>query len=569
MRQNRKVGLFSLASIFCVLAILLAACGGGSNNNGNGNGSPTNLATKQVLREPVIGGDYDSLDPALTSGGLGEPINLIYTGLVAADDQGNIHKELADSYQVSSDGLTYTFTLRSGLKFSNGDKLDANDVAYSINRAIDPATKSNVSSYLSLLKDYDKFSGGQVKTLIGDSIIVKDANTISLVISKPAAYFLQALNYSTGDVVNKNLTTKYGAKWVDHLQEGAGDGPFMVKSYSHTTGLVLVPNPNFYGFKPKLQEIDYTITGDRDSTFKSMKAGQFDLAPVPPALDAANKDLPGYQTSPALASRFIGMNYLVKPLDNIKIRQALALAINKDLIIHNIIGTSVTPSNHIILNGIPGYNPNLTGPLGVTGTQGDQAKAKQLFAEGLKEEGYSSASQLPGLTLVYDQSYKAGSDTVAAITNEWKQELGINIKLSGAQPTDLINQEYGTIGNTKLAMWYGNWGADYEDPQDFTSLFFGKGAQQNSFNYGQNTSSDASAQQAVQADLAKADITQDQATRIKMYQDAEQKLVNDVPYITTYQSSYSYLVNPKLHGWKLYPLGSMATDDWANVYFTN
>jgi ABC-type transport system substrate-binding protein len=569
MRQNRKTGLLSLASIFCVLAILLAACGGGSGNgNGSGNGT-TNLAAKQVLREPVEGGDYDSLDPALTAGGLGEPINLIFTGLVAADDQGNIHKELADSYQISPDGLTYTFTLHKGLQFSNGDKLDANDVAYSINRAIDPATKSNVSNYLSLLKDYDKFSAGQIKTLIGDSIIVKDANTISLVLSKPAAYFLQALNYSTGDVVNKNLTTKYGAKWVDHLQEGAGDGPFMVKSYSHTTGLVLIPNPKFFKFQPKLQEIDYIFAGNRDSIFKSMKAGQFDLAPVPPALDAANKDLPGYQTSSALASRFIGMNYLVKPLDNIKIRQALALALNKDQIINNIIGTSVTPSNHIILNGIPGYNPHLTGPLGVTGTKGDQGKAKQLFAEGLKEEGYSSASQLPILTLIYDQSYKSGADTIAAIADAWKQELGFNVKLSGVQLADLNNQWFDTAGNTKLAMWYGEYGADYQDPQDWTTHFFGKGAQLNGFNYGQNNSSDASAQQAVQDEMAKADTTQDQTTRLKLYQDAEQKLVNDVPYITTYQSSYSYLVNPKLHGWKLYPLGSMATDDWADVYFTN
>ena len=316
MRQNRKTGLLSLASIFCVLAILLAAC----DISGNGNGSPNSMAAKQVLREASIGGDFDSLDPALTAGGLGEPINLLYTGLVAADDQGNIHDELAASHQISPDGLTYTFTLHNNLEFSNGDKLDANAVAYSINRAIDPATKSNVSNYLGLLKDYDKFSAGQIKTLIGDSIIVKGPTTIVLVLSQPAAYFLQALNYSTGDIVNKNLITKYGAKWVDHLQEGAGDGPFKVKSYSHTTGLVLIPNPNFYGFQPKLQEIDYTITGDRDSTFKSMKAGQFDIAPVPPALDAENKDQPGYQTSPALASRFIGMNYLVKPLDNIKIR---------------------------------------------------------------------------------------------------------------------------------------------------------------------------------------------------------------------------------------------------------
>ncbi|GHO86644.1 peptide ABC transporter substrate-binding protein [Dictyobacter formicarum] len=563
---RKKSALLGVASLFSILVILLSACGGGTTSNGN---TPTNLASKQVLREPVIGGDFDSLDPALTAGGLGDPINLIFTGLVAADDQGNIHDQLAASHQVSSDGLTYTFTLRSNLKFSDGTKLDANDVAYSINRTIDPATKSQVSNYLSLIKDYDKFSSGKVKTLIGDSIIVKDPHTISLIISKPASYFLQALNYSTSFVVNKALTTKYGAKWVDHLNEGAGDGPFKVKSYSHTTGLVLVPNPNYYKGKPKLQEIDEIITGDRDSTFKSMKAGQFDLAPVPPALDSANNQLPGYQTSPALASRFIGMNYLVKPLDNIKIRQALELALNRNLIVGSIIGKTVTPSYHIIPDGIPGYNKDLQGPAGITTPAGNQAKAKELFKQGLQEEGYKSVSDLPSISLVYAQDYKAGADTMAAVANEWKQVLGFNVKLVGLQGTDLISQEFATAGKTgPLQMWYGSWGADYLDPQDWTTLFFDKGVSNNAFNYGQNKSANVADQQAVQTELEKADTISDQSARMKMYQDAEQKLVNDVPYITTYQSSYSYLVNPKLKGWKLYPLGSMATDDWANVYFT-
>ncbi|GCE05078.1 peptide ABC transporter substrate-binding protein [Dictyobacter aurantiacus] len=563
---RKKSVTLGIAGLFLALVVLLSACGGSSTGNTN---APSNLASKQVLREPVIGGDFDSLDPALTAGGLGDPINLIFTGLVAADDQGNIHDQLAASHQVSSDGLTYTFKLRSGLKFSDGTKLDANDVAYSINRAIDPATKSEVSNYLSLLKDYSQFSSGKIKTLIGDSIIVKDPNTIDLVISKPASYFLQALNYSTSYVVNKNLTTKYGAKWVDHMEEGAGDGPFMVKSYSHNTGLVLVPNPNYYKEKPKLQELDEIITGDRDSTFKSMKAGQFDLAPVPPALDDANKQLPGYQTSPALATRFIGMNYLVKPLDNIKIRQALELALNRNLIVNNIIGKTVTPSYHIIPDGIPGYNKDLIGPAGITTPSGDQAKAKQLFQQGLQEEGYSSVSAVPSLTLSYALSYKAGADTMAAVANEWKQVLGLNVKLQGVQGNDLISQEFATAGKAgPLQMWYGSWSTDYLDPQDWTTLFFDKGSSNNAFNYGQNNSTNAANQQAVQSELEKADVTTDQAARMKMYQDAEQKLVNDVPYITTYQSSYSYLLNPKLKGWKLFPLGSMATDDWANVYFT-
>lgn len=526
---------------------------------------------KQVLREGHEGGDFDSLDPALTVGGLGDPYNLIYSGLVTLKDDGTIAPQLAQSYDVSQDGLTYTFHLRQGLKFSDGTPLTANDAAYSLNRVLLPATKSPVSGYLSLLKGYDQIISGKLPTLIGDSIKVVDDNTLQLTISQPAAYFLESLAYSTGDVVESKLVDKYGSSWTDHLAEGGGDGPFKVKSYGHTTSLVLVPNSNYYGFQPKLQQIIYTIASDRDSIYKSYQAKQYDLAPVPPAQDAVAMKQPGYQQVSALASRFIEMNYLVKPLDNVHIRQALSLAINKDLVINHIINVSgpiVTPSNHIVLNGIPGYNPNLTGPAGVASTAGDQNKAKQLFQQGLQEEGIASPAQFPALTITYDNSYQAGANTILAIVDEWKSVLGVTIKAVGEQPNQFYQDMTNTIGHTgPLQLWYGLWGADYPDPQDWLSNFFGKGASENYANYGQNNSASAAEQQAIQAELAKADADQNQAERLQLYQDAEQKIINDAGWITTYQSSYVYSVNPKLHGWKLNPLGSLATDDWANIYF--
>jgi len=555
-----------LSSVFCLLIVLLAACGSPTNSPGH---NPTAASPdKQILRIPVEGGDFDSLDPALTFAGLGDPYNIMYSGLLALNDDGSVSKQLATSYQVSPDGLTYTFTIRTGLKFSDGTPLDANDIAYSLNRVLLPATKSPVSGYLNLLKDFDKITTGKIPTLIGDSIIVKDPQTISLVISKRAAYFLEALTYSTGDVVERKLVDKYGATWIDHLAEGGCSGPFKALSYGHTTALILVPNPNYFGFRPKIQKIVYTIASDRDSNYKAFQAGQYDLAPIPPALENIASTKPGYQLVPALASRFIEMNYLVKPLDNIHIRQAFDLAINKDLIIGRIIGTKiVTPSNHIIPNGIPGYNPRLMGPGGVVGTSGDQAKAKQLFQQGLQEENLTTAS-FPSITLEYNIAYQAGVNTINAIVAEWKSVLGVTIKTVGVQPTQLNQDEFNTIGKTgPLQMWYGVWGADYPDPQDWLSNFFANGGQDNFANYGQNNSSAATEQQAVQAELAKADGDQNQAERLQLYQDAEQKIVNDVGWIVTYQSSYGYSVNPKLQNWKLNPLGSIATSDWANIYF--
>lgn len=556
--------LLTLPFILSLLVTLLVACG-----TNNGNSPSTNVVQaspdKQVFRVPLEGGDFDSLDPALTFGGLGDPFNIMYSGLVTLQDDGSIAPQLATSYQTSPDGLTYTFMLRPGLKFSDGAKLDANDVAYSLNRVLLPATKSAVTGYLNLLKDFDKITSGKIPTLIGDSIIVKDAQTLQLVISKPAAYFLESLTYSTGDVVEQKLIDQYGAKWTDHLAEGGTSGPFKAQSYGHTTALVLVPDSNYFGFKPKIQKIVYTIATDRDSNYKAFQAGQYDIAPVPPALDSIAESKPGWQLVPALSSRFIEMNWLVKPLDNVHIRQALDLAINKDLIIGRIIGKTVTPSNHLVPKGIPGYNEALTGPAGVTGTAGDTTKAKALLQQGMQEEGLT---QFPQLSLVYNSAYKAGADTITAIVDEWKAVLGITIKTVGEAPDQMLQDEANTIGKTgPLQMWYGVWGADYPDAQDWLSNFFAKGGQDNFANYGQNNSAAASEQQAVQAELAQADVDQNATERLKLYQDAEQKIVNDVGWIVTYQSAFGYSTNPKLHGWHLNPLGSIATSDWANIYF--
>ncbi len=570
MHRKTRIKAFYLTSLLCLFALLLAACGGSTapGNSNSGNQPEAASPDKQVLRQISETGDFDTLDPALTNTN-GDPINILFTGLVAPRADGTIVDQLASSHDVSADGLTYTFKLKPNLKFSDGTPLTADDVAYSINRTILPATKSNVSGYLQLIKDFDQVNSGKLPTLIGDSLIVKDPQTISIVISKPAAYFLQALAYPTSYVVEKKIVEKYGGAWTDHLNEGGGDGPFKVQSYSHTAGLVLVPNTNYYGAQPKLQKMQYAFGNDRDANYNSFKAGQYDITGVPPSQDEIAKKQPGYQLTPALASRFIGMNYLAKPLDNIKIRQALALAINKDLVIRHIIGPNVTPSNHIVPKGIPGYNSNLKGPAGVAGTSGDQAKAKQLLQQGLQEGGYSGVDKLPSISLTYSVNYKAGADTMTAIADEWKQVLGISVKLVGVQGNDLVKQEGATVGHEgPLQMWYGIWNADYPDPQDWLTLFFGKGSDHNTFNYGQNSSTDAVQQQAVQDQMARADGEKDQATRFKLYNDAEQKIVDSVGWITTYQTVFISQINPKLQNYKTPPLGFLATDDWSKVYFS-
>ncbi|HLZ60030.1 MAG TPA: peptide ABC transporter substrate-binding protein [Ktedonosporobacter sp.] len=563
MHRSKKWCAFSGA--LCLFAMLISACGSATIANTPGRKLIAAPPDKQILRLPIGDSDFDTLDPALTNGR--DTIAEIFTGLVEPRDDGTIVDQLAAFHRVSSDGLTYTFTLKPDLTFSDGTPLTAQDVAYSINRTVLPATKSTVAGYLNLIKDFNQVNSGQRPTLIGDSIIVKDANTLSITITRPAAYFLEALGYPTSYVVEKKLIDQYGDKWTDHLDQGGGDGPFKVASYVHTRGLELVPNANYYGPKPLIQHLSFLISGDRDTTYKAYLSGQFDDAGVPPAETDIARTRTDFINTPTLTIRYIGLNLLARPLDNLKIRQALALAINKDLIVKTVLRGNVIATNHLVPQGQAGYNAHLTGPISEMGTAGDQTKARQLLQEGLQEAGYANVDALPTITLTSFTGYKAGTDTLSAIIQEWQSVLGINVKLTLIDSNELLQQESATIGNGKLQMWYGVWQADYPDPQDWLSIFFGKGSDHNFANYGQNNTADVAQQQAVQNQLAQADVNLNTVARMQAYNKAEQQIVNDVAWIPTYQSAYIMVLNPKVQNYHAFnALGVTAPDDWGSIY---
>jgi peptide/nickel transport system substrate-binding protein/oligopeptide transport system substrate-binding protein len=262
------------------------------------------------------------------------------------------------------------------------------------------------------------------------------------------------------------------------------------------------------------------------------------------------------------------MNFLSKPFNNLEIRKAFALAINKQILAQDIAHNSVTATNHIVPKGMYGYDPNLKGPDGTTGLTGNQSQAKQLLTKGMQEEGYSSVDSLPTLTLTSYVGNTTFNNVVNEIASEWKTVLGVTAKVNLVDP-DVLNQlNTATTGNDSLQMWAYGWQADYPDPQDWLSIFFGKNQSYNENNYGDQRNERASEEQSVQNAMAKADTEQDSTKRASEYNDTEQKLINDVSWVPLYQSSLLIVQNPKLQGYKSNALQITDPDSWANVYFT-
>ncbi len=570
MRPSKKLMTTLLPTFLALMGMLLVACGGTTTTTPTG---PTKAsADKQVYVTPQEGvSDISTFDPALsTDFNSITAIDNVFTGLVQLNDQLAVVPQLAASYSVASDGLTWTFKLKPNLMFSDGTPLTSADVVYSINRALLPATKSGTAPiYLALVKDSDKLVAGKISTIIGDSLLTPDANTVVIIANKKATYFLAALTYSSSYIVEKSLIVKYGSTWTDHLSEGGGAGPFKVQSYTHGVNIIFVPNPNYYGAKPQLTKLTQPFYKDVGTAYKAYEASQVDIAAVPSANLAAAKVLPNnqYQQIPQLAIFYLTMNYLVKPFDNIHIRQAFDLALNKDAIAHSVYKDSVVASNHIVPKGMPGYNTNLTGPDGVTSTQGDQTKAKALFQQGLTEEGWTSVAQVPPIKLTYPTTGQDIQNEIAAEIQMWQTTLGVSVKADPISFNTLLNETVAATNNAKgLQFWWLGWIADYPDPQDWTTLQFDKGVPNNYMNYGQNSTSDAAQQQAVQQALEAADVNPDNTSRLQAYMTAEQQLVNDVAWAPIYQSTLSQVVKPYVKGLVTNAGGLIPPDDWANTY---
>jgi oligopeptide transport system substrate-binding protein len=573
MPSRKKLTQKLLPTFFCLLSLLLVACGG----NGNGTASSTTKApeNKQIFIFPQWGvSDIKTFDPGLsTDQNSIEAIMMVFTGLVQLNDKLQVVDQLAASHSEGADGKTWTFKLRPNLKFSDGTPLNSSDVAYSIDRALEPGLKSIVApAYLNLIQDSDKRNTGKIKTLIGDSLLTPDPQTIIIKTNKQASYFLDALTYPCSYVIEKSMIQKYGNNFDDHLSEGiGGDGPWTVSRYIHNKEIDFVPNPYYYGPKPQLKKLIMPFYQDRDTNYAAYQSNQVDVSYVPSEKMAEAKNLPEnqYHPTPQLWINYYAMNYLTKPFDNIKIRQAFALAINKEEIAHDVHHDDVIATNHIVPQGMPGYDTSLTGPDGTTNLTGNKTLARQLFQQGLQEEDLTLAT-FPSITLTTsDQGLVENRNEFAAVQQMWHNVLGVNIKINDIDFNKLLDEIPAATNNPDgIQMWWIPWIADYPDPQDWLTLQFDNGAQNNNMNYGQNKTSDAAVQQQIQQLMEQADKNPDQTTRMQQYNKAEQQLINDVAWLPVDQQILPTVIKPCLANFFFNAQEQTPPNDWGSVYIT-
>ena len=563
----RKSSFGALLALTGSLAMLLAGCQVGGTTTGNA--APD---SQQVFHDQIGGiADIKTLDPAVnTDLYSAEAIELLYPGLLGLDPKLAVEPWAAQAMPtVSSDGLTYTFKVKSGLKWSDGTPINAQTYAYSINRAESPCTASPAAYYLYVLKDALTFNtaetctngkiSGKVQTLIGDSINTPDAQTLVLTLAQPATYFLEAFTYPTSDAVPEQLINQYPTTWTQHLADGSGFGGnlYKVTLWNHAGSLVLQRNDAFWGTKPKLREIDFTFYKDTTTAYNSYLAGKDDIGGAPTAQLAAAKKHAGFHQVGVQQIDYYAMNWKIKPFDDVRVRQAFEIALNKTALADTVLHGAVEATNHIVPSGMPGYNQALKGPDGTQSLTGNTQTANQLAAAYAADTHCGTATDFsgcPAVTLTIPSGSVDGSNEAAAAQQMWaaafpKWKINITSIDFGTLLTNL---------NAKtVQFWAIAWIEDYPDPQDWLTTNLACDSAYNSGN-----ACDTTADQLMHTADANPNLTE----RLTQYQQAEQILVTKVGWLPLDQATTWWEIRPWVVNFNVAAGGLTPLDTWQQIY---
>ncbi|MDQ2717704.1 MAG: peptide ABC transporter substrate-binding protein [Chloroflexota bacterium] len=523
-----------------MLLVILAACGGASTSP-NASGTPV-PASRQVLRFPNVGTrDIGDLDPALgPDANSALAVGMIYSGLVRSDKNLNVLPDQA-TWDVSSDNKVYTFHLKPGIAFSDGTPVTAQTYVYTLTRALLPEVKSGIASFFEgSIVGANDMANGKTKTLAGVKAI--DNSTLQFTLTQPTPYFLEVLTNSLYFPLNKNLINQYGqVNWVNHAAgSGMGTGPFMVKEWDHNTKMVLVPNPHYYGARPKLSEVDMVFVNDPSTAFKGYQAKQYDFVWNIPANDLPiARSISGFTLHSLLQSDLLFFSNKMAPFDKPAVRQAFAYATNKVELAHAIFKDAVTPAATIIPPGMPGYQPNYQG------IPYDKNKAKSLL-----QSVYPDVSQVPPITFSYPGS-QVSENEAAALQQMWQTALGIQVKL---RSVDLNSYNQETQTHT-VQFGFTQWGADFPDPYDWLTLNLTSTAPNNNGDW-HNAQFD---QLCTQAEQSAGN------ARIQLYNQAEQIAIQGVAWLPLDHQATAAVIPSWVHGVALNGNG-LYFGNWSDVY---
>jgi len=565
--QKRLFGI--LASI----AVIAAACGGATTSSAppastapGASAAPaatpapsvSDLADQQVLHID-LGQEPPTLDPNKAQDSTSIAVlHALNRGLVFFDKDLKVVPELAkDLPTVSADAKTLTFTLKDGLKYSNGDPIVAGDFVYGIKRTIDPRTAAPYAYVLCEIEGADALLGAAngcgdktapTKDADIDAALAKvgvsapDDKTVVVQLAKPATYF--------ADVMALWIAVPVQEKWIKtpNFTEAAnyvGSGPFILDKWDHNSQIVLKPNPNWSGdVKPTLTEIDMSMTTEPAQGQAAYEAGELDMVLTP------SEDIQRVKADPTLGSQVVDIpqlaityytfNNKTGPTANKDFRIALTQAIDKKAFIDATFAGIGDPANSFVMPGIPGYQADLD-PYPF-----DLASAKEHMTTALAALGVASAADLGKLKFGFN-SGSGHEPRVAFLAEAWRQAFGLETEQIGSDFAVFLQQR--TAGEYTIAR--DGWGADYPHANNQLGLFVCGGGN-NDIQYCNPDFDKLMTQAAAEPDQAK---------QVELYNQAQTILFDDAAMLPLRFGLATYEVQPYVGGLQVTPSDSQLPGD--------
>ena len=476
------------------------------------------------------GDEPQSLDPAIVTGQLEGRICLaLFEGLTTRNPKGDIVPGMAESWTETPDGLTYTFHLRPGIKWSNGDPVTAFDFLNSWERALNPTTASEYAYQLYYLVNGEAYGTGKITDFSQVGVKAPDARTLIVTLVHPTAYFLELTSFQTLCPVHLPTVKKFGTNWTKPGNM-VSNGPYMLKEWRLNDYILVEANP-YYWRPVGVHRIKVLPTNSPTACFNLFYSHKSDLIldtrSIPPALVHDIRSQPYFHSNPFGATTFMRFNVKRKPFDDVRVRKALAMALDKEDIVTKITRAGEKVADNLVPPGSKGYIPPKGLPYNVD-------EARRLLAEA----GYPNGQGFPAVKMLYPKR-GVSEETAAEIQALWRRDLGISsIQLRGQEWKVYLSTQEVVDFDLDVSAWIG----DYNDPQTFIDMFVTAGGN-NDTNWGN-----------VQYDqmLQTSENTPDPVQRMQILHDMEKILVEDeVPIIPIYFSVGMSLYYPdKLGGFE-------------------
>ena len=506
--------------------------------------SPQNSEGRRGGRLVLRFSDPPTLDPHLTTDNVsGAYVQEVFAGLVTISPDIEIVPDMAEDWEISSDGLRYTFHMHPEAKFHDGTPVTAKDFRWSLERAADPATESPVAEqYLSDIVGVSGKVRGEATSISGLSVV--DDSTIAITIDAPKAYFIAKLTYPTAFVLDREDLEANPKDW---LFSPNGSGPFRLDQYEQGEVMILGRNDHYHPGPPFVDEVELILSGGdymlmyENDEIHVTGVALSDLERLQDTSDPLNAQL---VTAPSsFSTSYYGMNVNEPPFDDLKFRQAINYAVNKQEIATAVLQDLNLPAKGVIPPRFPSYNPDLRG------YDFDPVKAKQL----LSESRYSDVDSLPPIVLSIPGSFGATvGPSTEAMLKAWEVNLGIRVDIEHTEWATFLQD----LNQRRFQFFAVAWGADYPDPENFLDILFHSESENNHTGYNNPE---------VDSLLKQARVEPDQTRRFELYNTIEQKIVDEAPWVPLWHSrERKVLIKPEVRDYFLVP---MTIPKFRFVYF--